>query len=79
MKRILFFSALIFTSVLSAQPDIKGGECFLGLTDPGNGNGIAFTVTDGNWDEVVEDIILNESLLKMFKLKKIKNFILEIL
>tara|TARA_Y100000589_G_scaffold272202_1_gene265221 strand:- start:690 stop:3509 length:2820 start_codon:yes stop_codon:yes gene_type:complete len=59
MKRILFFSALIFTAVLSAQPDIKGGEYFLGLTDPGNGNGIAFTVTDGNWDEVVEDIILN--------------------
>ncbi len=29
--------------------------------------------------EKFEDIILNESLLKMFKLKKIKNFILEIL
>ncbi len=43
--------------VAYAQPEIKGGEYFIGSTDPGSGNGIAFTVVDGAWDELVESIV----------------------
>ncbi|MDB4324281.1 T9SS type A sorting domain-containing protein [Crocinitomicaceae bacterium] len=57
MKQFLFILALAACSYTFAQPDIKGGEYFLGTIDPGNGNGTAFSVTDGAWDEVVESIV----------------------
>jgi hypothetical protein len=57
MKQFLFILALTVSSFSIAQPDVKGGEYFIGAVDPGNGNGIAFTVTDGAWDEAVESII----------------------
>ena len=57
MKGILIFLFLISSVKLFAQPDIKGGEYFIGSIDPGNGNGTPFTVADGAWNEVVENII----------------------
>ena len=57
MKRLLFLFLASFPLVLLAQPNIKGGEYFWGTTDPGAGAGTAFTVVDGNWNEVVEDMI----------------------
>ncbi len=57
MKHILFFLFALSVGTNFAQPDIKGGEYFFGVVDPGNGNGTTFTVVDGAWDEAVESII----------------------
>ena len=57
MKRLLFLFLASFPLALLAQTNIKGGEYFWGTTDPGAGAGAAFTVVDGNWNEVVEDMI----------------------
>ena len=57
MKNILFFLFTLSVGFIFAQPDIKGGEYFIGVIDPGNGNGTQFTVIDGAWDEAIESII----------------------
>ena len=57
MKLILFFLFALSVGTIFAQPDIKGGEYFIGVVDPGNSNGSPFTVIDGAWDEAIESII----------------------
>jgi hypothetical protein len=63
MKQFLLILTIIVSTFSLAQPDIKGGEYFLGTIDPGNGNGIAFTVIDGAWDEAVESIIASAQII----------------
>lgn len=57
MRKYILFLLILFSSTVLAQPDIKTGEYYVGLIDPGAGNGIAFSAVDGAWDEVVECII----------------------
>ena len=56
-QQLMILLFLMCTVITFAQPVIKGGEYFLGTIDPGNGNGTSFSVVDGAWDNVVEDII----------------------
>ena len=53
---LALFTSVLFQSFAMAQPNIKAAEYFLGVLDPGNGNGVAFTVVDGAWDDVIESI-----------------------
>jgi hypothetical protein len=57
MKYFLYSIFAFSFYIVSAQPDIKSGEYFIGSFDPGSGNGISFSVEDGAWDEAVESII----------------------
>ena len=63
MKQIIFFILLFSLGEIFAQPDIKGGEYFYGLLDPGNGNGTPFGVVDGAWDEAVESIVASAQIV----------------
>ena len=52
----LCLTLLVWAQAAAAQRRITAGEYFLGANDPGPGNGTAFTVVDGAWDDVVESI-----------------------
>jgi hypothetical protein len=47
---------LVWAQGAAGQHRVTAGEYFLGANDPGPGNGTAFSVVDGAWDEVVESI-----------------------
>ena len=59
MKKLLFIiSILLAVMGLYSQNLVVEGEYFWD-TDPGNGNGIPLSATDGNFDSAVENLFLN--------------------
>ena len=55
-KISLFLCILSLGWNANGQSNISAGEYFIGTLDPGAGSGTALTVTDGNWDEFVENV-----------------------
>jgi uncharacterized protein (TIGR02145 family) len=56
-RSFLVFIIALYSIFSAAQPSTKAGEYFLGDSDPGFGNGTAFSVINGAWDEAISEMI----------------------
>lgn len=61
-KKILIGIFSLFVFLFQAQIKVNNGEYYWD-TDPGEGNAIALTALDGNFDNVIEDILQDTSFI----------------
>ena len=68
---IAWLCLLVCPLVAEAQRSVAAAEYFIGVTDPGEGNGTALTAIDGNFNEALEEALVTSGVFSTAGPKKI--------